>query len=137
MAGFTRIKSHYNDRVFVGDEAEKTYYKHELEYVKLHLDNVEPLFKLTKNEIGIFFTMVNMVGKKDIFTIYREEKDYISKKLNTTHHAVEKAISNLIKYNIMKRTSVGHFIFNPEIFSKGSWHEINKKIIQYKLITKK
>lgn len=93
-------------------------------FFKLYLANISMLHNLTVSNNKILNELLKIGNYAGEAIINSTIKKRICEKLNTTIATFDNNLVTLKKQNIIKQQGRGVYLFNPELFGRGSWTKI-------------
>ncbi len=109
------IKSISEEKEFFGDR--------EPSYVKLYIDDISHLNNLSKSTNSVLYELLKYMNYENRIIIVKSIKIRIAEKLEIELQSVNNNISQLVKKHIIIREATSEYMFNPNLFGKGSWKE--------------
>jgi hypothetical protein len=96
-------------------------------YVKLYIDDLSRLSKLTPGETKILLYVAARADYEGIASLPLGIKNRIATSAACSASAVSSAISKFCNEKILKRLDVGVYELNPDYFARGKWREIRER----------
>ncbi len=96
-------------------------------YVKLYIDDLSRLNKLTPGETKILLYVAARADYEGIASLPLGIKNRIATSAGCSTSAVSSAISKFCNEKILKRLDVGVYELNPDYFARGKWREIRER----------
>lgn len=107
-------------------------------YVKLYLDDISYLNRLTPSSSSVLYELLNYTTYKDHNIVLNSYiKNEIAKKIKTTLGVINNNITKLVNKKILNRVGRGTYILSPFLFGKGDWksiRELRNQNIEMKII---
>lgn len=97
----------------------------EPDFIKLYLTDIARLNDLPKGANQILLQFLKLMVYDNTFTINSYHKKNIAEKLNTTIATINNTLTKLTQEGVITRISSGVYMFNPYLFGKGKWKDIN------------
>lgn len=104
----------------------ESYVEKEPDYVKLYFKDLAKLNDLSKGDSSFMLSLLKRVGYNNQIILVSYVKKQICEELGLKMKTIDKAISVLVKKQILIREDRGLFIFNPYLFGRGKWKDIKK-----------
>jgi hypothetical protein len=104
-------------------------------YVKLYLDDLMKLKDLPKGSSTVLYELIKRINYDGQLIINGSLKRMIAKDIGIQENSISNAITKFIKKDIMSRLDKGIYVFNPNLFAKGSWTDIRKLRNKYLELT--
>jgi len=98
-------------------------------FVKLYLASVLKLKDLPKGYSGVLGVLLRYMpwaDKRQAFAVNKALKEDIAEELGVTVRYVERAITQMIRNDLIFRLKPGYYQFNPYVFGKGEWKDISE-----------
>ena len=103
-------------------------------FVKMYVDDVSNLNKLSNTAKNLLLSLVRRLGYDSVITLHKQAKQEICREMGIkATQTIENKLSELLKSGIIKRVCRGSFMLNPDYFAKGQWNDVNKLRDAYKL----
>lgn len=103
-------------------------------FVKIYLKDILYLKDLPKSYNPLLLALLKRAGwAKDgmEISLTAGTKRLIAKELNLQNiRTINNALSNFVKADVLFRVETGVYRFNPYLFGKGDWQDINKLRLQ-------
>lgn len=96
----------------------------EPEFIKLYLQDVLYLQNIPTGLNNILYEMLKLMSYNNLMVINSGVKRMISNTLNCSIHTINKALTHFNRSEILIRQDTGIYLFNPYIFGKGEWKNI-------------
>lgn len=109
-----------------GTTAERISYSAEPDYIKMYLDDLGRLNGLTGTENTCLRILLRKMNWDNEIYIHKKMREDISKELNITRSSFYRYIDTYINGGILMKVSTNLYLFNPNLFAKGSWNDISK-----------
>lgn len=100
-------------------------------FLKLYIEHVGLLHKLTAGEISVLVEMLPLIDYKCQVRMLKREKEDIAAKLGFTPQTVANAITRMQQKGIITRDSYGTYYINPYLVAKGN--DVDIMAVQAKL----
>ena len=97
----------------------------EPDFIKLYLNDIARLNDLPKGANQILLQFLKLMAYDNTFTINSYHKKNIAEKLDTTIATINNTLTKLTQEGVITRVSSGVYMFNPFLFGKGKWKDIN------------
>jgi hypothetical protein len=104
-----------------------THLPNEPEYIKLYLNDLGGLCKLSDGQRSILLYMAACSGYDGVIMLPLGQKARIANTANCSISAINNAINTFCKNKILKRLDVGLYELNPDYFARGKWREIRER----------
>lgn len=98
----------------------------EPDFVKLYLNDVVKLHCLPKTSNQILRELLKLMAYDNTFRVTAYDKRNIASKLDISSNTINNALVTLTNEGITTRLASGVYMFNPNIFGKGKWQDIQK-----------
>jgi hypothetical protein len=95
-------------------------------FVKLYLEDVALLHKLTTNCSSILYELLNYMDYQGELIITPVRRRELSEKLGISERTFKNQLAILTKKRILKNRSYLTYLFNPDLFAKGAWADVNR-----------
>lgn len=95
-------------------------------YIKLYLADVLYLKDMPTGLNSILLALLQRINYKRKVVINSSVKREIAEETNKKFDTVNKAITQFVQGQILIRTDVGMYIFNPHLFGQGDWKDIRE-----------
>lgn len=98
----------------------------EPDFVKLYLADVLYIQDLPSGLSGILLALLKRMSYKNDVVINSSIKREIAEMTNLKFGTVNKAITQFVKGEILIRKDKGIYLFNPHLFARGDWSNIQE-----------
>lgn len=98
-------------------------------YVKLYLDTILYLKDLPKSHNPVLLALLKRIpwaNQDQDIPINAALKRKISSELNCSVSRINNAITDFVKGQVLFRVDKGLYQFNPHLFGRGDWRDINE-----------
>jgi len=99
----------------------------EPDYIKLYLDTILYLSDLpawVNGTLLYFLKRATYASSEQVVYMNSCLKNEMMASLQVSKSTIDKAITNLVKSNIIYRKGRGTYVINPNLFGKGEWKDI-------------
>ena len=114
------IVDHQTGEVRQEENVQKIRVQREPNFVKLYLADILYLSDLPAGLSGVLFSFL-----RRMIYVNRSMKETVANEVGLTANTVNKAITLLVKGQILIRADRGKYYFNPHLFGKGDWSQIS------------
>jgi hypothetical protein len=104
-----------------------THLPNEPEYIKLYINDLGGLCKLSDGQRSILLYMAACSGYDGVIMLPLGQKVRIANTANCSVSAINNAINCFCKNKILKRLDTGLYELNPDYFARGKWKEIRER----------
>ena len=95
-------------------------------FVKLYLADMCKMYDIPKVGNNVLNELLKLTNYNNEIILNSTIKKRIENELSLKKGILDNNLTKLKKANILKSEERGVYILNPNLFGKGSWHDINK-----------
>jgi hypothetical protein len=98
-------------------------------YVKMYLNTVLYLKDLPKGYNPILLSLLKLIpwaNQRQTIAINRSLKQELAKEIGCSVTRIDHALTDFVKGKILTRNNVGLYSFNPHLFGRGEWRDIEE-----------
>jgi len=95
-------------------------------FVKLYLDDILYYHDMPRGLNPILQILLKNMNWENRLILNGSLKKRMAESINLSVASIDKAITQLVKGNILIREDKGIYLFNPYLFGKGNWENIQE-----------
>jgi DNA-binding MarR family transcriptional regulator len=96
----------------------------EPDFIKLYLDDILYYHDIPRSINPILQVFLKNMNYQNKLILNSSLKKHMAEEVKLTVASIDKAISKLVKGNLLIREDIGIFLFNPYLFGRGEWKDI-------------
>jgi len=105
-------------------EHKKVSYSQEPEYVKMYLEDIGMLYKLSGTQNDFIRVLLRKMNYDNEVYIHKAMREEIKEKMGIGERQIRNNFEVLVNGRILMKLGNNHYLFNPNLFAKGSWMDI-------------
>jgi hypothetical protein len=106
-------------------------YGKEPPYIKLYIDDLTTVLKIPNAQRNVLDLMLRKLDYEGYMALSTRYKKEMAKILNISDQSLRNSLSKLTKTGIIKSSSYGEYLVNPNLFARGEWKTIVEQRKQF------
>lgn len=95
-------------------------------FIKLYLSDICKIYDIPRTGNNILNELLKLTNYNNEIILNSSIKKRIESDLDLKKGMLDNNLTKLKKANILKSEERGIYLLNPNLFGKGSWHDINR-----------
>lgn len=104
-------------------------------YIKMYIEDLSRLCRLTAGENKILLQVAALANYDGVIALPAGIKEVIASNINSKPKVINNALTSLCKQNVLKKSGVGVYTLNPDLFARGKWRDIREQRKAFQSIT--